>query len=90
MAPRKVRLYDKPDAVTKGIVDGLRGVGATVNYIGRPVDLLVGFRGRTYIFEVKNPGDKLRPSQTEWAAGWKGQFRVVHTLEEALEGIHAI
>ncbi len=33
---------DKPDAVTKVIVDGLRERGYSVEYLGRPTDLVVG------------------------------------------------
>lgn len=33
--------FSKPDATTQQIVDELRALGFTVEYLGRPVDLLV-------------------------------------------------
>lgn len=47
----------KRDENEKPIVDALRAIGATVdrlNDFGVP-DLLVGYRGRTILLEVKNP-----------------------------------
>lgn len=45
------------DSNEEPIVDALRGAGATVSRLnedGVP-DLLVGFRGRTFLLEVKHP-----------------------------------
>lgn len=87
------------------IVKALRATGATVtslNAAGCP-DLLVGFRGATFLLEVKKPADQkpggasqkyrggdgtLTPAQQKWWAEWKGDPpRVVRTVEEALEAI---
>ena len=55
------------DENQKAIVKALEQVGAFVWIIGRPVDLLVGFRGMTILMEVKNPktsyGKKLNVNQ---------------------------
>lgn len=79
------------------IVDALRRAGATVHSLaglgdGAP-DLLVGFRGDTHLFEVKDGGKspsrrKLRPSQKRWHLAWKGSpVVVVTTPHEALAAI---
>ena len=84
----------KSDATTKVIVAALRAAGAIVHYLdphssgaGLP-DLLCGFRGYSYLMEVKRVGGKLTPSQATWHAEWKGDHvHVVHTAIEALNVI---
>jgi hypothetical protein len=75
------------DANQAAIVAGLRAVGATVQSLasigqGCP-DLLVGFRGRNVLFEVKRPGAQLTPAEAHWFDGWRGERRIVTTLDEA-------
>jgi len=82
----------KRDSNERGIVAGLRAVGAMVDYRsdpGRP-DLIVGWRDANYLFEVKRPGEKLTAAEAEFFATWQGQKAVVHTIEEALHEIGAI
>lgn len=84
------------DANQAEIVDALRGVGATVQPLhtvgkGCP-DLVVGFRGQTYLIEVKDgrkaPSDrKLTAAQVEWHGGWKGQVAVAENVNDALRVI---
>jgi hypothetical protein len=52
-------------------------------------DLVVGWRGRNYLFEVKNPD--VRPSdrrltepQEAFHGSWQGQVHVVHSAAEML------
>jgi hypothetical protein len=52
-------------------------------------DLVVGWRGRNYLFEVKNPD--VRPSdrrltepQVAFHGSWQGQVHVVHSAAEML------
>jgi hypothetical protein len=87
------------DANQAMIVQGLRAVGASVESLavmGRGVpDLLVGYRARNFLLEVKNPlkspsGRALRPEQVCWHGEWRGQVAVVHDLREALVAIGAI
>lgn len=55
----------KRDACEKGIVTALEAVGATVVRLsgkGYP-DLLVGFRGATFLLECKDPDDGARNSR---------------------------
>ena len=86
----------KVDANQPGIVAGLRAAGCTVapaHAVGRGFpDLVVGYRGCTYLLEVKD-GDKppsarkLTPAQVDWHAAWRGHVAVVCTLDEALDAI---
>ena len=80
--------YHRLDANHAAIRDGLEAVGASVEPDG-PLDLIVGFRGRNYLLEVKTAKGKLRPSQERFWAHWRGQKALVRTLEEALKEIGA-
>lgn len=83
----------KTDANQKQIVQGLRKMGASVHSLhavgdGCP-DLLVGFRGKNYLLEVKDgslaPSDrKLTPKQTTWHKTWVGSVHVILSLDEAI------
>lgn len=51
-------------------------------------DLVVGFRGRTYLLEVKRAKGKLRASQVAFRDSWRGgPLVVVRTAAEALRAI---
>lgn len=75
------------------IVRALRRAGATVTPThtageGFP-DLAVGFRGVTYLVEVKDgarppSARKLTPPQEQWHAVWRGHVVVVKDVPEAL------
>jgi Holliday junction resolvase len=81
----------KRDANERGIIDALRDVGATVVQLsdtGVP-DLLVGFRGASYLLEVKAPRGTLTDEQTAFLALWRGQVAVIRSVDEALAVIGA-
>lgn len=87
------RYADKPDTNQPEIVEALRAVGAKAYIIGKPLDLLIAFRGVFYIIEVKSPGEKLSVSQQRtvlemWDAGC--MVNVVYDVDEALKAIGAI
>lgn len=69
------------DASEPAIVDALRKGGASVFRLVTPVDLLVGYRGKTILAEVKTPGTsygkQLKPSQQRFADSWNGAPVVV-------------
>lgn len=48
-------------------------------------DLLVGFRGRNYLVEVKSEKGKLTPDQETFFQTWKGQTMVFKSSEEVIE-----
>ena len=80
------RYANKVDGNQADIVKALRRVGCDVEVIGLPVDLLVGYRARNFLIEVKQPGEKPRTKkQRDFLAGWRGQVRVVETPEEAIQ-----
>ena len=52
-------------------------------------DLVVGWRGKNYLFEVKNPDvrpsdRKLTEPQEAFHGAWQGQVHVVHSAAEML------
>ena len=76
------------DANQSDIVDGLRRCGIAVEYIKKPLDLLVVCRGETSLVEVKNPdGGRLTKDQVEFIARWPGKIHIVETLDEALRAL---
>lgn len=86
----------KTDANQSTITATLRQVGATVvdlSAVGKGVpDLLVGFRGTTFLIEVKNVKgkNKTTPDQDIFYAWWRGAPAIiVRTADEALQAIGA-
>ena len=81
------------DGNEKNIVDVLRQIGATVIRLDQPCDLLVGYRGKNYLIEVKLPvgprggtsHSQLNDDQKDFEQTWHGQFDVVRSPEDAVE-----
>jgi hypothetical protein len=72
------------------IVRELKRIGATVSIVDQPCDLIVGWRGLNWLFEVKDPtnspaGRKLTPPQAQFHNTWRGQISVIHYVEDAME-----
>lgn len=83
-----MRRAARTDPNQKEIVAALRAVGATVAFVhqlgaGFP-DLAVGWKGRTYLLEVKADDGGLTPDQVRWHATWRGHVAVVRNVAEAL------
>ncbi len=84
--------YGRNDENEKEIVKALLAVGASVSKIkerdgkaGVP-DLLVGWKGRTSLLEIKRPTGRVSEAQDEWHKHWKGSVVcVVRSQREALE-----
>jgi hypothetical protein len=77
------------------IEDELRARGMSVRDIhdGDIADLLVGFQGANFLFEVKDPAKppsarKLSDKQKTDHESWRGQLAVIETAEDALEIIY--
>lgn len=93
-----MRRAARTDGNHRHVVRILRSVGASVLDLSRVgqgcPDLAVGFRGVTYLLEVKD-GSKppsarqLTPDEAAWHADWRGHVAVVNTPDEALEAIGA-
>ena len=78
----------KADRNQPYIVRALREMGASVQHlhtVGRGCpDLLVGFRGRNYLLEVKTPSGELTEAEGAFIDTWRGQVDVVRDADEAL------
>ena len=77
----------RTDANQAEIIKALEKIGCKVYKMGRPVDILVGFRSLNFCFEIKNKDglNRLTKFQKEWIPTWPGQVRIVHSAEEAIE-----
>ena len=78
----------RADANQPYIVRALREVGATVLHIhmvgrGCP-DILVGYRLRNYLLEIKTETGTLTESEASFHDEWCGQVNVVRNADEAL------
>ena len=68
-----MRRAARVDANQDQIVSALRGAGAYVWIIGLPVDLLVGYKGHTFLVEVKSTSKKrLTELQDDFFENWSG------------------
>lgn len=89
-----MRRAARVDETQAEIVQALRDGGASVFVIGLPVDLLVGYSGRTALVECKRMEGKRNPRpasytklQKDFMMDWKGG--TVATLTDA-EGARAL
>lgn len=89
------RYAKRTDENHKAVVDELRAAlpEATVfdaSGAGRGFpDLVVGWRGRNYLFEIKNGGQvpsrrRLTAAQVGMHGNWQGQVAIVHSAAEIL------
>lgn len=89
-----MRRAAKSDLNQPEVVRALRLAGASVththNVAGGFPDIVAGFRGETYLIEIKQPGGALTPSQQVWHDEWRGSAYVVESAEDALRVIGAV
>lgn len=77
------------DANQPEIVKALRELGASVQCLhmvghGCP-DLVIGFRGVTYLCEIKNGNAGLTPDEARFHSEWRGQkVAIVRTVPDVL------
>jgi hypothetical protein len=82
----QVRRAARTDANQAEIIKSLRDIGCRVYYIKEPCDLLVGYRQKTVLLEVKVDGGRLTKPQVEFIAQWNGaSLHVVRDPQEAVE-----
>lgn len=88
-----LRTASRIDANQPAIVSALRGVGASVLHLHQLkncFDLLVGYRGKTFLMEVKDPAQppskrQLTEGEAEFKQRWRGStYHIVHTVDEAI------
>jgi hypothetical protein len=90
------------DANEPEIIAALEKIGCMVYCLDMPLDLLVGYRGRNFLIEVKieerrNHADKHTDFQKDFFGlnkehperEWLGQKATVHNVQEALEVVTA-
>jgi hypothetical protein len=88
----------KVDVNQPELVDQIRQIpGVSVRHthmVGAGfVDLVVGFRGKNFLLELKNPDmppskRKLTPDEEKFFKEWTGQVAIVHNLEDVLKIIN--
>lgn len=87
------RYAKKRDGNEREIIAALEAIGCEVETLDRPVDLLVGFRGQTFLLEVKDPAgrNRLQDSQGVFLRDWNGgPAGVVRSIDEALTFVGAM
>jgi len=91
-----MRRAAKVDANQEQIVSALRAAGASVQSLakigqGCP-DILVAFRRRNHLMEIKNPEgkDAVNGAQAKWHISWCAPVHVVRSADEALRVIGAL
>ncbi|QLB38267.1 nuclease [Sulfitobacter phage phiGT1] len=81
---------NKRDANEPEIFDTLRGHGFIVCPLDKPCDAVVGYGGRSYLVEVKMPKGKLTGPQQTFLDGWRGDYTVLRTVEDATAFARAV
>jgi hypothetical protein len=89
-----MRLRGRTDANQSSIVRDLRKLGASVAITsslgtGYP-DILVGFRGANYWFELKDPNQPpskraLTDAEKDFHLAWSGQVHKVESVEDCMD-----
>ena len=93
MSPRTAA---RTDGNQKEVVAELRKRGCVVAHthmVGKGFpDIVVGYNGRNYLFEIKDPAKppskrRLTKDEEEWFAIWlqEGQVAVIETADQAME-----
>lgn len=82
----------KSDANQQAIIDELRQYpGISVRSIHRHgdgiPDLLVGFRRRTYLYEIKDEGGELNENERKFFRTWSGHVTIARCVEDILDDI---
>ena len=83
-----MRRAARTDTNQAELVEVMRQMGASVQDLsmvgsGCP-DLVVGFRGRNYMVEIKTEKGKLRTAQHRWHGEWRGHVSVIRTVDDAV------
>ena len=95
-----MRRAAKIDINQKQIMDALRDIPGITVQPGHD-DLLVGYKGKTYWFEIKSERavskrtglvreKSKKESQIKLEANWKGHYKIVSTLDEILKELEVL
>lgn len=86
-----MRRAARRDDNEKEIVVALRKAGAYVSFLDAPCDLLVGYKGRVILLEVKDGNKppsarKLTPNEQKFHDEWTGgSLHIVTCIQEAID-----
>jgi len=82
-------IHGKVDQNHQEIVAVLRQVGVTVqdlSQVGKGCpDIVCGWKGKNYFFEIKTEKGKLSNKQKEWFRYWNGHKAVIRNEYDAFE-----
>ena len=76
-------MLERVKALRSSIVE--LAIGCDVTRLHEPADLLVGYRGRSVVLEVKMLGGTLTEDQKKFFQSYRGEAYVVRTPERAIE-----
>jgi hypothetical protein len=84
-----LRTASRVDANQASIVRTLRAVGASVLHVHQLkncFDILVGYRGRTFLMEIKtSEKEKLTEGEAEFQRTWRGStYHIVYSPDQAI------
>lgn len=95
---RHRRTAAKVDSNQGALVKDLRGIPGVSVEVGHD-DILVGYRGRTYWYEIKNPAcankkgkvfkSSKKDAQIELEKNFTGHYKIVTRIEEIIDDIAA-
>ena len=78
----------RADTNQAAIVLELRKLGYSVQHLhtvgGGCPDIVVGYGGANYLFEIKSRGGKLTQDEAIFFEVWRGQVNVIYSVEDAL------
>ena len=82
-------MYGRIDKNHTEIVAVLQQVGVTVQDLsqvgaGCP-DIICGYKGKNYFFEIKSEKGKLNKKQEQWHSLWRGQVNTIYNEYEAFD-----
>ncbi len=74
---------NRRDANEPEIVAQLRDHGFSVVHLNKPVDLLIGKGGKTWIAEVKSEDGEFTKPQAKFYSTWRGNHLVLRSTMDA-------
>lgn len=85
-----MRLIARIDKNQNEIVQALRKIGASVIStapLGNGFcDIVVGYRGKNYLFEIKSSTKaKLTHHEEKFKNTWSGQYSIIYSFDDALK-----
>ena len=86
---RKSKGRESTDSNQKDIVKALRAIPGVSCEIGHD-DILVGYKGRSYWYELKAKKptpSQIKPDQYRIWETWTGHYRIIWELDQILEDI---